>query len=266
MLTLGNGRGWTEVQVRKAQPGIAPLTTGILAAVAGISYSSWVLEFPLHTKVDVIDGYVSELSASDQPSHWLFSAGDLVAGVLMMYVAVSCLRTLRRRPWSVVGWGFLMLFGISAIGDSVFAMDCAPSTDTACALRERAGRVSFSHQFHDVTSSVVVFAGIAALFSLSVAARRYGWWPALARWAWVLAVGEALTALATLVLMYLGVWLGLAQRVQISVLCLGLLLIAWTLLAGHFVRPNALSPYRERPAVQSPPHERLSIKEKAGTG
>jgi phage shock protein PspC (stress-responsive transcriptional regulator) len=252
------------VQVRKVQPGIAPLAVGVLAAVAGISYSSWVLELALRTKVDVIDGYVSELSASDQPSHWLFSAGDLVAGVLMMVVAGCCLLMLRRRAWSVLGWGFLMLFGVAAIGDSLFSMDCAPSTDTACALRERAGRVSFSHQFHDVTSSVVVFAGIAALFSLSVAARRYGWWPALARWAWVLAVVEALTALATLVLMYLGVWLGLAQRVQISVLCLGLLLIAWALLADHFTRPAPLSPYRARPAVPSPPHERLATKEKAG--
>jgi hypothetical protein len=213
-----------------------------------MSYSAWILEFPLHTKVDVIDGYVSELSAADQPSHWLFSTGDLITGVLMTVVAAGCLLTLPRRAWSVAGWSFLLLFGISAIGDALFSMDCAPSNDTACALRERAGRVSFSHEFHDVTSSLVIVSGIAALMCLSIAARHYGWWPALARWAWPLAVLETVTALATLVLMYLGLWLGLAQRIQISVLCLGLLLIAWALLA--------------RPAAPAPPAVR--VREKAG--
>ncbi len=226
----------------------APAWTGPLAVVAAVSYSSWILEFPLHTKVDVVDGYVSELSAADQPSHWLFSAGDLVAGALMAAVAAGCLAGLPRRAWSVAGWSFLLLFGVSAIGDALFSMDCAPSTDTACALRERAGRVSFSHRFHDVTSSLVIVAGIAALLCLSIAARRYGWWPALARWAWVLAATETVTALATLVLMYLGIWLGLAQRVQISVLCLGLLLIAWALLARAGEKPPAAAP-REKAGV-----------------
>jgi hypothetical protein len=110
-------------------------------------------------------------------------------------------------------------------------MDCAPSMDTGCALRERAEQVSFSHQFHSVTSSVVIFSGIVAILALSLAARRYGWWPALARWGWMLAIAEACCAVATLVLMLLGQWLGLAQRIQVTILCLALFVIAWALLA-----------------------------------
>jgi hypothetical membrane protein len=206
---------------------------GIIQAIAAVSYSSWVLEIFLSPHIDVLDGYVSELSARDQPYHLVFSAGDFITGVLTIMVAVTALLRLRRRPLAVTGWIFLLSFGIWAIGDSVFAMDCAPSLDTACALRERADKVSFSHQFHDVTSSMVIFCGIAAILMLSIAARRYGWWPALARWGWLLAIAEAGLAIATLALMLAGRWLGLAQRVQITILCLALFVIAWALLAGR---------------------------------
>jgi hypothetical membrane protein len=204
---------------------------GVLGVAAAVSYSSWVLEAFLNPRIDVFDGYVSELSARDQPYHVVFSAGDFITGVLTIIVAGTALILLRRRPLAVTGWIFLLLFGIWAIGDAVFSMDCAPSMDTTCALRERAEKVSFSHQFHDVTSSMVIFCGIAAILLLSIAARRYGWWPTLARWGWMLATVEAGFAIGTLVLMLIGEWLGLAQRIQITILCLALFVIAWALLA-----------------------------------
>jgi hypothetical membrane protein len=198
--------------------------------IAAITYSSWVLEVFLNPHLDVLDGYVSELSARDQPYHLVFSAGDLITGVLTIVIAATALARLRRRPLAVAGWIFLLSFGGWAIGDSVFSMDCAPSVDTTCALRERADKVSFSHQFHEVTSSMVIFSGIAAILVLSVAARRYGWWPTLARWGRPLAITEAGLALLTLALMLTGQWLGLAQRVQVSILALALFVIAWALL------------------------------------
>lgn len=224
---------------------------GVFQAIAAVSYSSWVLEIFFNPHIDVFDGYVSELSARDQPYHLLFGAGDFITGVLTIVVAGAALLRLRRRPLAVTGWAFLLSFGIWAIGDSVFSMDCAPSLDTACALRERAGKVSFSHEFHDVTSSMVIFSGIAAILMLSIAARRYGWWPALARWGWPLAIAEAGLAIATLALMLVGRWLGLAQRVQISILCLALFVIAWALLAdrrragaGDLADAGGAGPYR----------------------
>jgi uncharacterized protein DUF998 len=217
-----------------AGPGVVPATVVCLAAVAGVTYASFLLESFLSPYLDVIDGYVSELSAVDQPYHLVYSGGDLITGVLSATVAVIALMTLRRRPWAVAGWSALLLFGICAIGDAIFPLDCAPSLETGCALRERAGQVSFSHEFHAVTSSAVITFGTVALFALSMAARRYGWWPALARWGRPLAVAEAVFAVATLGLMVTtGTWLGLAQRIQISVLCVGLLIIAWALHADR---------------------------------
>ncbi|WP_307802063.1 DUF998 domain-containing protein [Actinomadura violacea] len=205
----------------------------VLAFLAALFYASFFLENWLSPDLDVVNGYVSELSAIDQPFHLVYSGGDLVTGVLSIIVALGALRKLSRRPLAVAGWAFLALFGGWAIGDASFPLDCAPNLETWCALRERSGHVSFSHEFHSVTSTVVITCGVIALFLLSLAARRYGWWPLLARWGWVVAAAESVFALSTLLAMYLGRWLGIIQRVQISVLCAGLLLIAFALYADR---------------------------------
>jgi hypothetical protein len=210
-------------------PGTVPAFAPVLAALAAITYATFLLEHFLSPDLDRVNGYVSELSAADQPFHSFYSAGDFSTGVLAITVACTALTTLRRRRWAVTGWIFLALFGLCAIGDAVFPLDCAPSLETRCALLERTDRLSFSHSFHAVTSSLVITFGVAALLALSIAARRYGWWPALARWGWLLALVETVAALSTLVAMLLGRWLGIIQRIQISILCLGLLTIAWAL-------------------------------------
>ncbi|MBG6093480.1 DUF998 domain-containing protein [Actinomadura viridis] len=218
-----------NVAGQRDEPGTVPAFTVALAVVAAVTYATFMLEHRLSPDLDAVNGYVSELSAADQPYHSVYSGGDLITGLLVITVALTALLRLRRRRWSVAGWSFLALFGLAAIGDAVFPLDCAPSLETGCALRERAGQVSFSHSFHSVTSSLVIVFGVLALLSLSIAARRYGWWPALARWGWALAVVEVSFALSTLVAMVMGRWLGILQRVQISILCLALLTVAWAL-------------------------------------
>ena len=92
----------------------------------------------------------------------------------------------RTELFRLVGWLALVVFGVFSIADSLFAMDCAPNSDTTCALRERAGKVSFAHQFHSVTSVCVVTAGIISLIALTVASRRHRRLPVIARWSWLL--------------------------------------------------------------------------------
>ncbi|REE96318.1 DUF998 domain-containing protein [Thermomonospora umbrina] len=223
-------------------PDGVPRYAGVLAAVAGLSYGTFLLGHRLNPDLDVVNGYVSELAAVNQPFSALFGTGDLVTGTCAAAVAALALH---RRPRAVLtraGWGFLLLFGVCAIGDAVFPLDCAPSLETWCALRERAGQVSFSHGFHAVTSSLVIVFGVLALFTLSLDARRRGRWPSLARWGAVLAVAEAVCGVATLLFMIRGSWLGLMQRIQIGILCAGLLVIAWALCT-------------DRPAPSSRPRE-----------
>ena len=218
-----------------------PAFAWLLAACAGIAYGSWVLQFVVNPQLDPVNGYVSELSATDQPYHYLFAAGDFVSGLLTIIVVVIVLRSVRPRGYALVGWLALVVFGVFSIGDSLFAMDCAPNSDTTCALRERAGKVSFAHQFHSVTSVCVVTAGIVSLIALTIAARRSRRWPVIARWSLLLLLVETATALATLPLMYFGVLLGVMERVQVAVVSLWLFVIAGQLYADRR-RP---SPRRE---------------------
>jgi hypothetical protein len=213
-----------------------PVLLALLALLAAISYSTFLLEHLLSPGHDSVNAYVSELSAVDQPYHAVYGGGDLVTGVLAIGVALTALCTPPHRPWSVLGWTFLALFGLGAIGDAVFPLECAPSLDTRCALLEHAGRLGFAHSFHTVTSSLVIVFGVAALLALSIAARRYGRWPVLARWGLPLAAAETVLAAGTVTAMLLGHWLGIIQRVQISVLVAGLAAIAWALYAD---RPRA---------------------------
>jgi hypothetical protein len=223
-----------------AGPRGMPVIVAVAAGVAGASYASWVLQFALNPGLDPVNGYVSELSASDQPFHWLFAAGDLLAGLLTIAVAAVVLHLGARRAWALAGWVALIAFGVFSIADSLFAMDCAPNSDTTCALRERAGHVSFAHNFHMVTSTCAVTAGIIGLIALTVAARRYHRWPVIARWGWPLMIVETVTALATLPLMYFGLLLGVVERVQVSVISLWLFVIAGELYAERW-RPPAQS-------------------------
>ena len=232
------------------EPGGVPAYAWLFAVLAGAAYASWVLQFPLNPTLDPVNGYVSELSASDQPHHLWFSAADFLSGLLTIVVVVAVLRAVRPRGCALAGWLSLLLFGVFSIADSLFAMDCAPNSDTACALRERAGKVSFAHQFHSLTSVGVVTAGIVSLIALTVAARRHRRWPVIARWSWPLLVLETATATATLPLMYFGVLLGVMERIQVALISVWLFVIAAQLRA---YRPDAggrdalAAPARRRP-------------------
>ncbi len=223
-----------------------PAFAWLPAAVAGVAYASWVLQFAVNPGLDPVNGYVSELSASDQPFHYLFAAGDLITGLLTILLVTLVLRAVRTRGFALAGWLALVLFGLFSIADSLFAMDCAPNSDTTCALRERAGKVSFAHQFHSVTSVCVVTAGIVSLIALTIAARRSGHWPVIARWSWLLLVLETAAAVATLPLMYFGVMLGVIERVQVAMISLWLFVIAGQLYADR--RPVTRLWHRAAPA------------------
>jgi hypothetical protein len=253
MLGLGAG-GALKTTTVSSQGGSrepVPAFAWLLAALAGVTYASWVLQFVLNPGLDPVNGYVSELSASDQPHHYLFAAGDFVSGLLTITVVVTVLRWVRPRGFALTGWLALVVFGAFSIADSLFAMDCAPNSDTTCALRERAGKVSFAHQFHSVTSVCVVTAGIVSLVALTIAARRSRRWPVIARWSLLLLLVETATALATLPLMYFGVLLGVMERVQVAVVSLWLFVIAAQLYADRR-RPSLRREAGDPPGHRTP--------------
>ncbi|MFJ6581418.1 DUF998 domain-containing protein [Streptomyces sp. NPDC091368] len=142
----------------------------------------------------------------------------------------------RRRPWLLTGWAALAVFGAATAVDSRLPLSCAPTADPACAARETAGLVPATHTAHAVSSGLAMTGALVALVALTVAARRYGRWPALARTgpalvalelaatAWTLAAVAAFEAGR-------GIWsLGAGQRLQVLLVAVWLAVLAVSLL------------------------------------
>ena len=126
----------------------------VLAVVVFCSYNSWVFWRPLNGHDEILLGYLSELSASDQPND-LFFRGDLISAVIALTLATGWLLHRRRdlhQHWRVVASYALVLFGVSTFFDAFFAMDCSPTLSAVCARWERTGQLSTIHYLHTGTS------------------------------------------------------------------------------------------------------------------
>ncbi|MFD9562499.1 DUF998 domain-containing protein [Streptomyces sp. NPDC059994] len=193
----------------------------VLLALGALAYTAWVLEVVVHTGLDPVQTYVSELAAADQPLGGLFRATDLTAGTLVFAGSASALWRCDRRPWSVAGWAGLVLFGAATVADSRLPLSCAPTVDPECAARETAGLVPATHTAHAVSSSVAMTGALVGVVALTVAARRYGRWAPMARFGPVLVALELAVTVWTLTSIAAfeagrGTWsLGAGQRLQV---------------------------------------------------
>lgn len=226
------------------QPADAPRSRTVAAALllGAAAYTAWVLEVVLTTGLDPVNAYVSELAAADQPLGGLFRATDLTAGLAVAAAAVTALLRLPRRPWAVAGWAALALFGAATAVDSRLPLSCAPTDDEECAARETAGLVPATHTAHAVSSTLAMAGALAAVVALTVAARRYRWWPRLSRCGPGLVVAELLATGWTLASVAAfqagqGTWaLGAGQRLQV------LLVAVWlAVLASSVARPASIT-------------------------
>ncbi len=204
----------------------------VLLLLGALAYTAWVLEVVVSTGLNPVEAYVSELAAVDQPLGGLFRATDLVAGLLVLAGAVTALFTLERRPWATAGWAALALFGAATALDSRLPLSCAPTSDPACAARETAGLVPATHTAHAISSSLAMVGALGAIVLLTVAARRYDRWPALARYGPPLVLAEFAATGWTLVSVAAftagqGTWaLGVGQRLQVLLVALYIAILA----------------------------------------
>ncbi|MFF0629678.1 DUF998 domain-containing protein [Streptomyces sp. NPDC004296] len=217
---------------RTGSTGAAAAAAWVVLLLGALAYTAWVLELVLATGLDPVRAYVSELAAADQPLGGLFRATDLVAGLLVLVGALTALATTERRPWTVAGFCALALFGAATALDSRLPLSCAPTSDPVCAARETAGLVPATHTAHAVSSTLAMLGALAALVLLTVAARRYGHWPALARLGPPLVLAElaaTVWTLAEVAVLTAGrdTWaLGVGQRLQVLLVALYVGLLA----------------------------------------
>ncbi|MFI2213700.1 DUF998 domain-containing protein [Streptomyces sp. NPDC020141] len=211
----------------------------VLIALGALVYTAWLLEVALPTGLDPLQTYVSELAAEDQPYGVFFRSADLTAGLLVLAGALWALKAARARtpraPWDLVGWGGVALFGAATAVDSRLPLSCAPTADPACAAREGAGLVPATHTAHAVSSSLAMTGAIIGIVALTVAARRHGRWPLIARFGPALAALELAATgwtLASVAAFEAGsgtYGLGAGQRLQVLFVAVWLGLLALSL-------------------------------------
>ncbi|WP_084654563.1 DUF998 domain-containing protein [Nocardia altamirensis] len=211
-----------ERRVRVASLAIA---TAIL--IAGVCYSSWVLEFVLPIDVDPVNSFLSELDAEGKPYRAVFATADKIVGALLIPAAIGGLLVFPRRRLTTVGWVALLFFGAATIADVLLPLRDCTASDTACGGGP-SELFPQLHQPHALSSTIAVTSIAAATFAFSLAAFRYNRWRILREFGLVvLVVGSAATVWMLVADNLPGDYaLGIAQRIQVGSMSLWLITLA----------------------------------------
>lgn len=216
----------------------------IIALVVLVAYNTWVWTGPVNAHVLITNGFLSELSASDQPHNLFFRIGDALTAVLVALVGVVALR---RWPTWAEAWGmgrstqlwwqtaaaFLLLFAVSTGLDAISVMDCSPTLSPVCATAEQAGTLSWAHYLHTGTSvgaqigilGSMIAAAVAAQTRVVIAARR--------RHLWVIAVIETVALALMMIMLIAGIpGLGYPQAVMVLLASVWFAIAAVSLAGG----------------------------------
>lgn len=209
----------------------------VLAVLVVLSYSTWTLAF-LSPYDHPLAGYASELAAADQPYGWLFQSGDVIAGSLMIIIAVIgrkgwVPRFGRKSRWMAAA---LALAGIATILDVVFNLPCSPTFNPECAADYQANPMAPKYLLHSVASVLVTVGAVSAIAFAAFGLRSRG----------TVREFRAVLALAIVVLTTsLSAWIieitrgsghGYIQVVQIALLSLWLAFLAYQGVIGRFER------------------------------
>ncbi|MFI9505608.1 DUF998 domain-containing protein [Nocardia sp. NPDC052566] len=196
-------------------------------AIAGLCYSSWVLQFVLRLDNDPVNSFLSQLAEPGAPYREVFATGDKIVGILLVPAALGGLLLFPRRRLTTVGWVALFCFGAATIADVLLPLkECAPG-DSSCG----AGHSELFpqlHQPHALTSTIAVTSIAVATFAFSLAAYRYHRWRILREFGLVvLVLGSAATVWMLVADNLPGNYaLGIAQRIQVGSMSLWLITLA----------------------------------------
>ncbi len=156
-----------------------------LSVLTALTYNTWLLWEPLNGNAKIFDGYLSELSASDQPHSLIFRGGDLITAIIVLSMGIRALVLWRRRNalaaqghrprsgrWWAVASAALLIFGTATFFDAFFAMDCSPTLSEACKMAEESGQLSTVHYAHTFTSVGAQVGIVASMIATYIAMVR----------------------------------------------------------------------------------------------
>lgn len=195
--------------------------------LAGLCYSSWLLELVLATGLDPVTSFLSEHDGIGRPFRAVFRSADEASGGLAVIAGV--LGSLRLRPRTA--FAAIAAFGVATIADALAPVDCIPTPTDPCGPGA-SGLFPQLYSLHAATSAIAVNAVFVAMLTCTAAAWRRDRHGAAARWmAAAVAVCTVSTAWMLVADNVSGDWaLGIAQRVQVGAMS------AWLVIAGVLIR------------------------------
>lgn len=220
----GNVAGGSQTSVRRIRP--ASVLVAAAITLAGLCYSSWVLQFALKIDLDPLDSFLSELDAEGKPYREVFATADLIVGASLMPAAIAGLLSFPRRGLTTVGWIALFCFGAATIADALLPLrDCTPGESGCGGPSELFPQL---HQPHALTSTLAVTSIAVAAFTFDLAAFRYRRFRVLREFGLVVLVIGSLATVWMLVADNLpgNHALGIAQRIQVGAMSLWLIALA----------------------------------------
>jgi hypothetical membrane protein len=189
---------------------------GVAGLVAAAAEDSFLLARPLGSTLDPVNAYVSELGVRTQPASALFRASDVLAGLLIVVLALMLRDGLPCHWQREAGRAALAMAGTASVFDGWHPMGCAPSIVAAC--RPHPGLTGLLGQLreaHTVSSVIGVVAAVVSMLLLGSLLRE------IPRWRHLGGIGH----LAALVVIALGIlelplsltnhWVGLVERIQV---------------------------------------------------
>jgi hypothetical protein len=224
----------------------------LLGVLTVLTYNTWVLWSPMNGQPAIFNGYLSELSASDQPHNLFFRGGDLITAVIVGALGLRALRSWprlspARRRWWVVAAAALILFGVSTFLDAFFSMDCSPTLSAQCKVLEETGQLSAVHYAHTFTSVGAQTGIVTSMVATYVAMRRAR--VGSDRWQRLLlgvAILEVTALTVMMVMLALGVpGLGFPQAVMVVIGSLWFAAVGIALSRDESALPRTLAPQWE---------------------
>jgi hypothetical protein len=219
-------------------PGAKPSSTarrrlavgGVAGLVGAAAYSSFLLARPLGSRLDPVNSYVSELGVRTQPASAFFRASDVLAGLLIVLLALVLRDGLPREWRRDAGRVALVIAGAASVVDGWHPMGCTPSVDVACRPRpDVIGLVAQLREAHTVSSVSGVVAAVASMLLLGSLLGDSPRWRSLGEIGQLAAVAVIALGLLELPLSLTNHWVGLVERA--SVLCMSWWFAALAVLA-----------------------------------
>ena len=196
-----------------------PLVSAVggVAGLAGAAlYDAFLAAGWVGSRLNPLNSFVSELEVPGQPASGLFRAADLASGLLIIAFAVALYHRLPHNQATTIGCTLTAVLGAASVADARYPMPCAPSTDPSCQRHlDDVSLLAQLHQRHTLSSTVGVFAAIAAMWLLAHTSGINRPAPRLARACRRGAAVLAGLACLEVPLTYLGRGAGAAERLHV---------------------------------------------------